>query len=152
MTETRMIFDALGRVFGFLGSLSSEQIAGLAEGSARLEYVTEEPAGSVTVTDRPTSKPSRRRTMPGSKDARNSIIDRLTASELRQRLGELSSREEATQFLIAGRPTKVRLIDVARSLDIRASSADRKDEIVDRIVEGTLGYRLRHEALRGESR
>jgi hypothetical protein len=80
------------------------------------------------------------------------MVDALTAGELRQRLSELSSREEAADLLGSGRPTKSRLIEVARSLDIRIGSGDRKEEIVDRIVEGTLGYRLRHHALRGDRR
>jgi hypothetical protein len=58
-----------------------------------------------------------------------------------------SQRRDAAADLLAGRSRKD-LAAIATEAKVRVDSRANKEDLVDRIVEGTCGFRLRHEAIR----
>jgi hypothetical protein len=60
-----------------------------------------------------------------------------------------ASREELEQHLEERFPSKADIAIVARSLKVPVTKADNYDALVDKIVNATVGYRLRAEAIRG---
>jgi hypothetical protein len=66
--------------------------------------------------------------------------------------GEFSSfasREALERHLEERFPSKADIAVVARSLKVPVTKADNYDALVDKIVNATVGYRLRAEAIRG---
>jgi hypothetical protein len=61
----------------------------------------------------------------------------------------MSSREQGAQHLLSAAPTKTALQEVARYLDLPVRKSETIAELRERIVEATIGYRLRSRAIRG---
>lgn len=85
---------------------------------------------------------SREEASPASMDNLNDVITKLTM---------LSSREEASQYLDATFSTKKALDQIARHLDVPVPKQDKVETIRDKIIEATVGARLRSEAIKGTS-
>lgn len=61
------------------------------------------------------------------------------------------SKEELKAYLQKRHPTKSAIIDIARALHVPAPKTDDYDALLDRVIEATLGYKLRSRAVRGPS-
>lgn len=72
-------------------------------------------------------------------------------SKVRDKLSAFSSRDDAERYLSENVQKKSDLILVAREMAIPVHSSDTGDKIRDKIVEATVGYRLRSQAIRGDS-
>lgn len=70
------------------------------------------------------------------------IVTKLTRSE---------SRSDASKFLEDSFGTKKTLEQIARHLDVLVSKQDKVETLRDRIIEATVGARLRSEAIQGNS-
>lgn len=68
---------------------------------------------------------------------------------LRRELQEAGSREQARVLIDRYLHSKADLVHFARMLDISAPQKSSSDDIKTRLVESTVGYRLRSAAIRG---
>ena len=120
------------RLAEWLKQLSAEEWAAVRGGSLV------PPASAIA----PLGKPprSRKKADPGP------LVDQLVVD-----LKGAADRETATSLLQGKGVTNEVLRSVAAALDIPASSKDRKDVLQMRIVESTIGFRLRSQAIQGTS-
>jgi hypothetical protein len=104
--------------------LKADQLDQLVEGKAELTFV---PPGAAVV-------------FPGP-----------DASEVRARLATAASRQDATQFLASLKLKRADLVSLAKQLDIAVLSKDTIPVIQRKIIEGTVGVREDHSAIRDRS-
>lgn len=71
--------------------------------------------------------------------------------ELLDQIRQAESREEAASILRDAKLTAARLEVLARSLDVPVRKGERKDAVIARIVNASIGYRLGSEAIRSGS-
>jgi hypothetical protein len=71
-------------------------------------------------------------------------------AQLRERLGQAVTREEGMELLRKPGVTKDVLRSVAQTMGLGVVSKDTKDSLSRRIVESTVGCRLRSLAIQGE--
>lgn len=64
---------------------------------------------------------------------------------------DFPSREALEEHLRAIYPTKLQIDGVARQLRVATLKTDSFDRLVERVIDATVGYRLRAEAIRGRS-
>jgi len=70
--------------------------------------------------------------------------------ELIQKLTSFDNRNEALDFLLRTFETKKPLETLARSLDIPILKQDKAENLRDKIIEATVGARIRSEAIKGK--
>ena len=70
-------------------------------------------------------------------------------AEMRQRLDEFSTREDGAGYLRQRGLTKRELEQLARSLDLPVLKSDTAEKLLNKIIEATIGFRLRSEAVHG---
>jgi hypothetical protein len=73
------------------------------------------------------------------------------AGEVRDRLASAASRQEAAQYLAGLKLKKPDLVSLAKQLDIAVVTKDTMPTIQRKIVEGTVGVREDHSAIRDRS-
>jgi len=69
--------------------------------------------------------------------------------EITDYLKQLDSRESGLNYLQKYRFTKDYLQKLARFIDIPTQRTETKDELLQRIIEATIGYRLNSQAIQG---
>ena len=109
------------RVAEFLRKLPADQLAELADGTAKLEVVP---------------KAGRR---PAARIAKPSPV---AATEVRAALTQIGDRAAARRWLEDQRLTVPQLVTLAKELDIAIAAKPRKDDALDKIVQWTIGRRL----------
>lgn len=109
------------RVAEFLRKLPADQLAELADGTAKLEVVP---------------KAGRR---PAARTSRPSPV---AATEVRAALTQIGDRAAARRWLEDQRLTVPQLVTLAKELDIAIAAKPRKDDALDKIVQWTIGRRL----------
>jgi hypothetical protein len=114
------------RVAEFLRRLPAAELAGLADGSTKLAVV---PQGG----RRPT--PAAAKPPP------------VTAGQVRAELTAIGDRAAGLRWLADQRLTVPQLVTVARELGIATRGRPRKDEVLDQIVQWTIGRRLDSESI-----
>lgn len=112
----------------FLRNLKDEDVLAIESGAARI------------VVERRVSD-SRRR--PSSR-----ISEPVDYELIRARLTKSQTREEGLAVLSELAPHRLHLDGLARSLDLPRRKSDNVDRLKDRIVDATIGYRLRSDAIR----
>ncbi|MFV0129396.1 hypothetical protein ACLGI4_17075 [Streptomyces sp. HMX112] len=118
----------LKQVAVFLRSLTAEEAEALANGQSRLACVPVHRRGS------------------GKKAQDQPVPD---PDKVRSALTALSSREEGNDYVRTLGLNKEGLRTLADALDLPMSRSETVEGIIDRIVEATIGYRIRSEAIRG---
>lgn len=68
-----------------------------------------------------------------------------------EKLTSFSSRDEASDFLLRTFETKKSVEQLARSLDIPILKQDKVETLRDKIIEATVGARIRSEAIKGKA-
>lgn len=63
----------------------------------------------------------------------------------------MSSREEGENYLKEHFATRDGLIQLAKIIDIATQKKDTTDQVIQRIIEGTIGFRLRSAAIQGNN-
>lgn len=121
----------LQEVSRFLRSLSEAEVEQLLSGDAHLSLDTRRPKRG-RVSPRPASAPEAE----------------LIVEELRG----FATREAGRDRLDALSPTRVQLQEIAAVIDLPVAKSDTVDKLKDRIVEATIGFRLRSAAIRGVER
>lgn len=78
-------------------------------------------------------------------------LDAAQLAELASRLRSLNSRAEGERVLEETVSSRSGLEAVARHLRLPARREDRREDLVQRIIEGTIGFRLSSAAVQGRS-
>ncbi|MEU5720776.1 Rho termination factor N-terminal domain-containing protein [Micromonospora sp. NPDC047738] len=141
--------QVLARVAAFLGGLSATEVADLAAGRARLALLpaAADPAppapGVAPVPENGGSAPAAagRAAPPGGVPGVIQDVERAQAA-----LAAMPRREDGTAYL--GSWTTRELRALAARLGLRGIAGLRKMELVERIVERTIGFRLNSTAIR----
>jgi len=66
------------------------------------------------------------------------------------KLSELSSREDGIEFLRSSLKDKLSAEHFAKYMSVSFLKQDKKDHIINKIVEATIGAKLRSLAIKGE--
>lgn len=74
----------------------------------------------------------------------------FSAEDATKHLSELTDRLQAGNYLRHTAKNKRNMEKIARSLDIAINRQDKIEDILDKIVEATVGSRLRSAAIRGD--
>ncbi|SCL20553.1 hypothetical protein GA0070624_2028 [Micromonospora rhizosphaerae] len=130
---------ALARVAEFLSGLSEAEVAALAEGRARLALLPNEDLpspGRVAVSPAPAAVPS-------ASPAAASTVDLARAEAA---LAAMARRDDGTAYLSSWTTRDLR--ELAAHTGLRGVTGLRKTELVDRIVDRTIGFRLNSAAIR----
>lgn len=117
----------------FMHDLSSSQLDDLLEGRSKLAI---KPAGRVGRGGAPRKKMS-----PSVEEIQEAL----------ERLHSTQSRDEGEKLLEERFPTKPALEALARRADLPVQSRDTVASLRDRIIESTIGYRLRSRAIQGSA-
>ena len=112
-----------------LQALTPAQRLAIADGSAKLKLVVEAPA-------------------PKKETA---VATSVITDELRAKLEDCKSRDEARAILGEHKMSKKELQRVSRELDLPVNRDDDTERLLDRIVESVVGFRLRSMAVQGKS-
>lgn len=78
-------------------------------------------------------------------------LDVAQLPEIASRLRSMVSRTEGERFLRDIAPSKSALETLARYLDVATRREDRLDDLMQRIIEATIGFRLSSAAVRGRT-
>ncbi|MFC4145743.1 Rho termination factor N-terminal domain-containing protein [Micromonospora mangrovi] len=128
----------LTRVAEFLTALSPAEVTDLAAGRARLALLpTVSPAPSTSSPDRPTPA------SPVPARAATSAVDPAVAHAA---LVAMSDRADGTAYLASWTTRELRAL--AAHVGLRGIGGLRKSDLVDLIVDRTIGFRLNSSAIR----
>jgi hypothetical protein len=125
--EQEKAAEVLRKVATFLRGLTEDEIDDLLAGRTRL-----------TLVGRSTRKPV----------SRTSVTPELDVDALRRELTAKATREEGMSLLNSLSPTRETLRQIASAIDIPAPKTDTVERLKERIIEATIGYRLRSQAIR----
>ena len=125
MSNIEKTAQILLRVSNFLRSLTEEQIDDLITGQV-----------SLTLTSQPAKRRQRKR------------LDAAEIERIRTELQAKSSREAGMEYLESLSLTREALREIAGALDLPMPRDDTIARLKDRVIEATIGYRLRSDAIR----
>jgi len=114
--------DVLLKVGLFIRGLPADQLKDLAEGTAKLELV---PKGG-----RPVRQP------------RTAAKSSVSVEQVRTDLAAIGDRAAAVQYLTDLRLTVPESKDLAKELGIAVKSSAKKDEVIQALVQWTVGRRV----------
>lgn len=124
-TNTLIIFRRITEV---IGNLSEDELRKLADPQYAVEI-----------------KSIRRR----AKDDVNPLLPDTSAEDVIAQIISLPSRQDAQTFLDSKFSSKKALEIIARKLDIPIIRQDKVEDLRDKIVEATVGARIRSQAIQG---
>ena len=78
-------------------------------------------------------------------------LDPAQMSDIETRLRSMDNRLDGERLLRDVAPTKAEMESFARHLDIAVRREDRTEDLMRRIIEGTIGYRLSSAAIQGRA-
>ncbi|MEU2611258.1 hypothetical protein ABZ570_06690 [Micromonospora sp. NPDC007271] len=137
MTDAKFSRAVLARVAEFLQQLPETDVADLAEGRARLAVV---PAGAASP-QAPTAQPA-----PAAGPAPRPAAPAVELDAASTALTAMTSRDDGAAYLA---PWAVRdLRALAARLGLRGVTGLKKVDLIDRIVDRTIGFRLNSSAIR----
>jgi hypothetical protein len=138
MTDAILSLAVLARVAELLRELSAADVTALAEGRARLAVL---PVDSDTPTPRTATS--------GAGHARTAIGAAAPAGDppgAVEALAAMAARADGTAYLSSWAVKDLRTL--AMRLELRGVAGLRKAELVERIVDRTIGFRLNSTAIR----
>lgn len=125
MSDIETATAVLRQVSNFLRTLRDDQVEDLIAGRVNLTL-----------------------TAPASKRVQRSKLDTPDVAKIQSELRSLNSREEGMKYLDSLSLTRVSLSNIATAMDLPTPRGDSVARLKERIVEATIGYRLRSEAIR----
>jgi len=129
--NSEFVSALLRQIAKAIEQLSDEDIDGLLAGGGRLSFVVER-EGTVKMS-------GEQRTAESHEDP----------TVIREALGSMGSREEGSEYLRTVARRRKDLERVARCLDLPVSRGEKAERLREKIIEATIGYRLRSQAIRG---
>jgi hypothetical protein len=131
----QVIAEVLSKVAQAVRQLDESEIETFLAGDFRVEFVLETQA-------------NRR-----NKNSRNLNVDvQKDISEVAELLRNLDDRDQGRALLEQRVPNKNLLTHLARYLDLPLQKREPVDRLKEKIIEATIGYRLRSRAIRGTDR
>lgn len=88
-----------------------------------------------------------RLTRKRNKEVATEPTQEVDLAHIVEKLTNLSSREEAQQFLDANFSSRKSVETIARKLDIPISKQDKVESLRDKVIEATVGARIRSMAI-----
>ena len=134
--QSKRLAAAFRAVAKQLAALSDDEIAELVEGGAVVRIETRAARQSSGAAPRATR----------SRPAPSPSVD---TEALARSLNECQTREDAEDLLRIQKLTVARLKDLATSLEVVVPAKANKEVLLAKIVDGTVGFRLRSRAIRG---
>lgn len=131
-TELIMLFRS---IVAALGKLSDQEIADL---------MAERKTLLLTVVDKPGKR------LKTQDDAK--VDARIDIKECVEKLNQMQSREEGVRYLESFGLRKNELIAIANEAKAYVSGKEKTGEIIEKIINSTIGYRLRSQAIQGFDR
>jgi hypothetical protein len=131
----------LDKVAAVLKALSEEQLSALLDGTGDLVFVS----GDAMV--RPTA-----RRAAGPRAAKPAKPAGPGVAEVAARLPQLTDLAQAREYLKNTKLTNPDMRAVAQQLTITVQSKANKDQIIEALVQGTVGYKVKFDAVLGGSR
>jgi hypothetical protein len=119
--------NALRRLALLVGALSDDELTKIADEAYHIELKI-------------TKKRARDENVEGDVEDTKLLIGRLSA---------FLNREAAVEYLSSGHATRKALEPLARALDIPIMKQDKTENLRDKIVEATVGARIRSLAIQG---
>ncbi len=132
-TEKTIVVDLLRDLAKKISSLDEKEFDDLINGSSQIE---------INIDPKEKSK---------GKEKREPVSEALMR-DIRHVLELSKSREEGAALLREKCSTKEDLTRLAKYLDLPTQKSDKIGQILERIVEATIGYRIRSAAIQGEKR
>ena len=86
-----------------------------------------------------------------AKKKKPSSLDVEQLASITARLRQMDNRANGEQLLREAAPTRATLEALARHLDVAVRRDDSQDDLVRRIIESTIGFRLSTAAIQGRS-
>jgi hypothetical protein len=139
----KLSLTVLHCVAEFLALLPEDQLRNLAEGTARLTIIPKDSAEPLLLTT--SARPAGRR--GGASAPRATAKPKVDMSETKERLESVASREDARQLLTSFNK-EPHLTSLAALLGMSGVSSLRKADLIEMIVEFTVGNRLNSGAIR----
>ncbi len=96
-------------------------------------------------------KPSNERLSKAELKTRMDAIEHADPDELHNMFSKFESRDALESHILKTYPTKVHIVAVARKLRVHTTKSDDLDAVVNKVIDATLGYRLRQQAIRGDT-
>jgi len=84
-----------------------------------------------------------------TKDESISLIPVTDLANIIEKLTAFANRNEAQQFLYTNFSTRKAIEPIARKLDIPISKQDKVETLRDKVIEATVGARVRSQAIQG---
>jgi hypothetical protein len=128
----------LGHLAKAASALSEKEVRAVLDGRARIELHLVEVV-----------KPRAKERVP---PARRTEIDTGTLKEAVHRLRQMLTREDGRDYLLTHFGTKEELVLLARSVDVPVRDRDPRSSIEDKVIDATIGFRLRSDAIQNRSR
>lgn len=75
--------------------------------------------------------------------------DEFTAQQIIDELNNFSNREDGLKFLLTKCSSRIDLESIARKMDIPFQKKDTIDKLKEKIIESSIGFRLRSQAIQG---
>ncbi|WP_162641558.1 hypothetical protein [Streptosporangium sp. 'caverna'] len=85
-----------------------------------------------------------------SKSITSGQIEASDLEQIREALSEFGERDSGKEYLNRLDLSKANLQELAYFMDLPIPKSDTIDSIKDRIIESTIGYKLRSQAIRGD--
>jgi hypothetical protein len=82
-------------------------------------------------------------------DNQNIVICNDEVSGIICCLKQMSSRDEVLQYIETIHPNRKMLEAIVKALDIPFNKRDDQNRLKEKIIEGTVGYKLRSDAIQG---
>lgn len=115
-------------------SLSEEEVEAVVKGRARILLRIEDPRTSKGV------------------QAKQHVLRVTELQDAAFALRRMSSREEGAAYLNANFANRSDLLNLARVLDIPIGSRDPRTRMEEKIIDATIGFRLRSDAIRNRTK
>ena len=132
-TEKKIVVDLLRDMAKKIQSLGEKEFDDLISGSVQME---------INISPKVKEKGREKR----------EPISEAQMSDIRHALELRNSREEGAALLKEKCSTKEELTRLAKYLDLPVQKLDKIGQISERIIEATIGYRIRSAAIQGEKR
>jgi hypothetical protein len=85
---------------------------------------------------------------PASKKSISSNID---YERVKSEMNSIQTREEGIEYLNYHCKTKKELTSLARTIDVHVQKTDKVDQLKEKIIESTIGFKLRSAAIQNKS-
>lgn len=129
MSKELQILKTVSKLISYLSKLSDEQIKQIEENSADINFIFR----------------SKIKTKGKSTDNKAGVV--FNVNEIASAIKNMHDRQQVESYLDKTIPSKVELLKLAKFLDIPVSKSDKTEQIKHKLIEGTIGFKLRSHAI-----